>query len=97
MGFLRLITNPHVMGADVLTQKQAWQTYETLLRDDRVIFLQELSDIENEWRRLTQGTSSSTNTWTDAYLAAFASVRSLRIVSFDSGFEKLVGNDTIIL
>ena len=97
MGFLRLITNPHVMGADVATQKHAWHVYEALSRDDRVAFLQEPPAIDNEWRRLTQGASTSTNTWTDAYLAAFASTRGLKIVSFDTGFKKLLGDNALIL
>jgi hypothetical protein len=97
MGFLRLITNPHVMGADVVTQKRAWEVYEALSRDDRVAFLQELPGVDNEWRRLTQRASAATNTWTDAYLAAFALIRGLRIVSFDGGFKRLLGTGTIVL
>jgi toxin-antitoxin system PIN domain toxin len=97
MGFLRLITNRHVMGADVVTQKEAWQVYQKLSKDQRVTFLHEPSGIEDEWRRLTQSGSASTNTWTDAYLAAFASIRNLKVVSFDDGFEKLPGTDATIL
>jgi toxin-antitoxin system PIN domain toxin len=97
MGFLRLITNRHVMGADVVTQKEAWQVYQKLSRDQRVTFLHEPSGIEDEWQRLTQSGSASTNTWTDAYLAAFALIRGLKVVSFDGGFEKLIGASAIIL
>jgi toxin-antitoxin system PIN domain toxin len=94
MGFLRLITNHHIMGADVVTQKEAWQVYQNLSKDQRVTFLPEPSGIEDGWRRLTRGGTAVTNTWTDAYLAAFASIRSLKIVSFDSGMH---GTDTTIL
>ena len=87
MGFLRLITNRHVMGADVVTQKEAWQVYQNLSKDQRVTFLREPSGIEDGWRRLTQGGTAATNTWTDAYLCAFASIRNLQIVSFDSGIR----------
>jgi hypothetical protein len=97
MGFLRLITNAHVMGPDVATQKQAWKVYAALSRDERVTFLNELPGIEEEWRKLTQGITSSTNTWTDAYLAAFAIIRGIKIVSFDGGLKKLGGVDTLIL
>lgn len=97
MGFLRLITNRHVMGADVVTQKEAWNVYQSLSKDQRITFLHEPPSIEDEWRRLTQRGSASTNTWTDAYLAAFASIRSLKVVSFDGGFEKLPGANAIIL
>ena len=75
------------MGADVVTQKEAWQVYQKLSRDQRVAFLPEPSGIEDEWQRLTQSGSSSTNTWTDAYLAAFAALRNLQIVSFDGGMR----------
>ena len=97
MGFLRLITNRHVMGADVVTQKEAWQVYQKLSRDQRVTFLAEPPSIEDEWRRLTQSGSTSTNTWTDAYLAAFATIRGFKVVSFDGGFEKLLGTNAVIL
>lgn len=85
------------MGADVATQKQAWKVYDALSRDERVTFLSELLGIDEQWSRLTQGTSSSTNTWTDAYLAAFANIRGLKIVSFDNGLKKLAGADALIL
>ena len=94
MGFLRLITNRHVMGADVVTQKEAWQVYHNLSKDQRVTFFHEPSGIEDGWRRLTQGGTAAINTWTDAYLCAFASIRNLQIVSFDSGIH---GTDAIIL
>ncbi|HEY3761381.1 MAG TPA: TA system VapC family ribonuclease toxin [Verrucomicrobiae bacterium] len=97
MGMLRLLTNSHVMGTDVVTQKEAWQIYQQLSRDHRIIFLNEPSDIEHEWQQLTQGDSASTNTWTDAYLAAFASIRGLKVVSFDSDFKKLLGSNVMIL
>ncbi len=97
MGFLRLITNRHVMVADVVTQKEAWQVYQKLSRDPRVTFLHEPSGIEDEWRQLTQSGSTSTNTWTDAYLAAFALIRGLKVVSFDGDFEELLRTNAIIL
>ncbi len=85
------------MGGDVVGQKVAWQVYEKLSRDQRVKFLDERGGIENEWRILTQSDSAANNVWTDAYIAAFASVRGLRIVSFDSGFKKMAGVNSIIL
>ena len=88
MGFLRLITNRHVMGADVVTQKEAWHVYQNLSKDQRITFLHEPSGIEEAWRRLTQGGTATTNTWTDAYLCAFASIRNLKIISFDSGIRR---------
>jgi len=97
MGFLRLITNRHVMGADIVAQKEAWLVYQKFSGDSRILFLPEPSTIEETWRRLTQGASASTNTWTDAYLAAFASLQNLKIISFDGGFEKIAGIKATIL
>ena len=85
------------MGADVVTQKEAWLVYQKLSLDSRVFFLPEPLAIEESWRRLTQGVSGSTNTWTDAYLAALASLQNLKIVSFDSDFEKIAGIKATIL
>ena len=63
-----------------------------LSRDGRVVFFHEPSGIESEWRRLTQSNSASANNWNDAYLAAFASIRGLKVVSFDRGFAQLSRN-----
>jgi toxin-antitoxin system PIN domain toxin len=41
MGFLRLLTNPHVMGDDVLDAEAAWSVYDTWRTDERVVFLPE--------------------------------------------------------
>ena len=59
------------MGADVVTQKEAWQVFQKLSRDQRVTFLHEPSGIEDDGGGHAKR-FPSTNTWTDAYLAAFA-------------------------
>jgi uncharacterized protein len=97
MGFLRLITNPHVMGEDVVKQKQAWEIYAALSRDSRIYFAEESAGLEDEWRRISHTASGSSGTWTDTYLAAFASIRGIKVVSFDNGFKKLIGNAATIL
>jgi uncharacterized protein len=97
MGFLRLITNRHVMGVDVVAQREAWRIYQELSRDGRVVFFPEPSGIESAWRKLTQSHSASNHNWTDAYLASFASIRGLKVVSFDRGFTRLSGTGAIIL
>ena len=37
LSFLRLVSHPGVMGEDVRSQTEAWQAYDTLLADERVI------------------------------------------------------------
>jgi predicted nucleic acid-binding protein len=66
----------------------AWRVYDDLLRDPRVVFAEEPEDIETAWRSFTQGQAFSTNVWSDAYLAAFAQIADLQIVTFDRGFAK---------
>jgi len=52
LGFLRLLTNAHVMGKDVLSPVEAWRVYDEWRTDERVIFLPERRDFSEQWRRL---------------------------------------------
>jgi hypothetical protein len=97
LGFLRLITNPRVMGDDVLTQREAWRVYDRLCEDIRVTFVSEPPDVEVTLRELTQSAQSGATVWTDAYLAAVARARGLTVVSFDRGFRRLCGAGALIL
>jgi hypothetical protein len=72
LGFLRLLTNAHVMGSDILSPVQAWRVYDEWRSDDRVIFLSERKDFTEQWRQLGNQISGGPNAWTDAYLAVFA-------------------------
>jgi len=72
LGFLRLLTNPHVLGKDVLSASQAWRVYDAWRMDDRVVFLPERAGFSEQWRLLGNEISGGPNAWTDAYLAAFA-------------------------
>jgi uncharacterized protein len=91
MGFLRLITNRRVMGRDVLTQKRAWEVYETVAQEWRVLFVAEPDNLETAWKSLTQARLVATNVWTDAYLAALAGLHGLTEVWFDRSFPKRDG------
>ena len=97
MGFLRLITNARVMGRDVLSQRNAWKIYDELARDSRVTFATESADVEPQWKRYTQARSTGTNIWTDAYLAALASVQGMRLVTLDRGLGRIEGFESLIL
>ena len=97
MGFLRLITNAHVMGPDVLSQRNAWKVYDDLARDKRVAFATESAEIEPLWKSYTQGRFTGTNVWTDAYLAALASAQGKRLVTLDRGLARIKDVDALIL
>jgi len=88
MGFLRLLTNHHAMGVDVVGQVAAWQVYGELARDFRVRFVPEPLGLEERWQQFTQESRAATNLWTDAYIAALAQLRDLCVVSFDKAFNR---------
>ena len=94
LGFLRLLTNAHVMGKDVLSPAEAWRVYDEWRTDDRVIFLPEPTDFSEQWRRLGGQISGGPNVWTDAYLAAFAILANATVVTLDRKFLRL-GNVAI--
>src|SRR5687768_4473075 len=71
-GFLRLATNPSVLGAAAVPLADAWRAYDSFLADPRVGFADEPAGIEAVWRSNTQGLAFSPKVWTDAYPAAFA-------------------------
>jgi len=49
-GLLRLLTNPKVMGANVLTAGDVWRLYDTFYQDSRVRFAEEPPGLEDFWR-----------------------------------------------
>ncbi len=97
MAFLRLVTNPKVMGADVLTSQQAWEAYRKFQADPRIVFADEPEELENFWKEITDTANFRQNFWTDSYLAAFAKAGGCAIVTFDDGFKRFLGIDAIVL
>jgi hypothetical protein len=91
LGLLRLLTNARVMGRDVLSQAKAWQLFDRLLGDERVRFLAEPLGLDDEFRKRTQSSHASVNAWPDAYLAAFAVVSGLKVVTLDRAFRRMTG------
>jgi len=99
LGLLRLLTHPSVMREDVRSQAEAWQAYDSFLRDERVSFHPEADyeEIESAFRRLTFRGRSLSQQWPDAYLAAFASVAGLTLVTFDRGLRQMASGNTVLL
>ena len=87
MGFLRLLTNRHVMGPNILHPATAWGVFDDLLRNTRIFFAEEPSDLA-EWRTIMHRPGAGLNAWTDAYLAAFAIGSRFTVISFDRGFPR---------
>jgi toxin-antitoxin system PIN domain toxin len=87
LGLLRLLTTEAVMGDEVMTQPQAWATYDRWHQDPRVGFVDEPPDIEVRFRALTRLRQPATKDWADSYLAAFATLGQLTLVTFDQGLR----------
>ena len=100
MGLLRLVTNETVMQNDVLTSREAWRVYRTILADERVSFLSEPFNLESEWRKMTRQIISrdrpTPKVWTDAYLAAFAKTGELRLVTLDRAVISIAPNALVL-
>jgi predicted nucleic acid-binding protein len=75
----------------------AWQNYLDWRMQPEIEFVPEPPGIEaviTDWYR--SGLATAKN-WTDLYLAAFALTAGLRLVTFDSDFQKLPGIELLHL
>jgi toxin-antitoxin system PIN domain toxin len=87
LGLLRLLTAEAVMSDEVMTQRQAWAAYDRWHRDPRIEFVDEPAALETRFRLLTRLRQPATKDWADSYLAAFATVGHLVLVTFDRGLR----------
>ena len=87
-GFLRLATTPKVLADEPLTLIQAWQWYDELFGDPRVVFSEEPDELEKHWPGFTRRRTFSPKVWNDAFLAAFAKAANFEVVSFDKGLAQ---------
>ena len=96
MGLLRLLTNESVMRSDVLSSKDAWRVYRTILADERISFAPEPFALEAEWKKRTAQDWPTPKVWTDAYLAAFAQAGGMRLVTLDKAVLSLAEEALIL-
>ena len=98
LGLLRLLTHPSVMQEDVRSPAEAWRAYDSFLQDERVLFHTEANpdQLESILRKLTSGRHFAKQ-WTDAYLAAFARLAGLTLVTFDRGLSRMAAGNTVLL
>mgnify|MGYP006293052819 CR=1 FL=1 len=97
MGFLRIATTPRLMMERALQLNEAWQIYDQLYEDPRVVYIEEPAGVEPAWRAFTQRQTFSPKLWNDAYVAAFAGVAGLEVITFDKGFAQYTGLQSTIL
>ena len=97
LSVVRLLCNPSVMGADVISASEAWNTLQELLNDERLAFMHEPESIDLVLPALLRYPGPSHKIVSDAYLAAFAIAASVRLTTFDSGFREFRGLDLNLL
>jgi uncharacterized protein len=89
LGLLRLLNNPSVMREDTLDAATCWDIWHQLLEDQRLRYTPiEPNGLDAAFERFTTGKVFTPRLWTDAYLAAYALVSSLVLVTFDQGFRQ---------
>ena len=83
MSLLRLLSNPGVMGQDVVSRGDAWRVIDQLRADERVLWSEEPAQLEAAWRAISARDENSHKLWTDDYLAAFAQVAGATLATLD--------------
>lgn len=102
LSFLRLLTTDAVMrpyGIPSLTNAAAWKVYEAMTFDKRIACASEddSTSVEPLWKAFAARGIPSPKLWMDAYLAALAKAKGLRLVTSDKGFRQFRGLDVVIL
>lgn len=99
--FLRLLTNQAVLGAfgnAPLTNRQAWEIFELLLADDRIVLRSdEPAGISLRWKVYSSRDTASPKMWMDSYLAAFALSAQSRMITNDAAYKQFDGLDLLVL
>src|SRR5579875_2631868 len=85
MGLLRLLSNPAVLGEDVIARSEAWRVADAFLADPRVTWSDEPAGLEQAWRAFSGRDDRSHKPWTDDYLAAFAQAGGMTLATTDRG------------
>ena len=97
ISLLRLLTTSAVMGTDeVMTQVEAWHAYDQWKQDARIFLVEEPPNVEVAFRAQTRQLRPNPKNWSDAYLAAFASVAGMQLVTFDRALQDKVENVLVL-
>ena len=84
MSLLRLISNPAIMGEDVVTRSEAWRIIDQLWSDNRVLWAEEPDHLDAVFRAISAQNNNSHKVWTDDYLAAFAQAGGASLATLDT-------------
>lgn len=95
-GFLRLSTQARVL-PNPLSPHEAWITYRQFLSLPTIRWLPEPPGLDDRYCALSCAPGFVNHLWTDSYLAAFAMLGQLRLVSLDNDFSRFAGLDFLHL
>jgi toxin-antitoxin system PIN domain toxin len=84
MSLLRLISNPAIMGEDVVTRSETWRIIDQLWSDNRVLWAEEPDHLDAVFRAISAQNDNSHKVWTDDYLAAFAQAGGASLATLDT-------------
>lgn len=96
LGLIRLLSNPKVMGDQALDLTSSLAAYQQFAALPEVGLHAEPADCCVQLQQLLSADLPA-RFLTDAYLAAFATSASLRMVTFDKDFERFAGLDCLRL
>ncbi|WP_218022448.1 TA system VapC family ribonuclease toxin [Nocardia amamiensis] len=82
-GLLRLLSNPAVMGADVVSRSAAWRIVDELCEDERTLWADEPAELDAVFRAFSARDDNSHKLWTDDYLAAFSQTSGADMATLD--------------
>lgn len=88
LGFLRLLTTSSVMGKAILSQAEAWMTYDDWVNNAHAIFVDEPPALDRTFRAITRSGQAAPKDWADSYLSAFAQASTFCLVTFDQMLAK---------
>ena len=88
LSVLRLLTNRGAMGAEAMTEIDAWRAFDRLITYWGAVLLDEPTELERLFRERTRRREISTKRWADGYLTAFAEGHELSFVTFDRALAK---------
>jgi toxin-antitoxin system PIN domain toxin len=83
LGLFRLLSSQAVLKEDTLDQNQCWSVFDRWIDSDAVLLAQEPPNLDSALRARTSASLAAPKMWADDYLAAFAEVANLTLVTFD--------------
>jgi toxin-antitoxin system PIN domain toxin len=99
-GYLTAISSPEVtemFGQKSLSNLEAWNYYLQLLEDDRVNYIEDPEGLNDTWHATSLPPVPAPKLWLDAYIASFAMMTGLELVTFDKTFRQFSALSLVLL